>query len=230
MGVEDLPKACVILGAGASYDVHSDYSSLVRSPEFRPPLAQGLFDILNNPEYASQIMSYYPDAYTLTQDIAPRIASKNVDLETALREYVEHRDPRVRQMFKQVPAYLRDLLHRCSTGYTDVPSCYVQLALRLLSHSPHEVLFIVLNYDTLLETASSRVDSNLRYARPARGLGRTAEAAGVAGARLRASGHGAELRRPGGLQPQAARLIKSAGSPEHSGDSPGLSADRCRRR
>jgi len=44
-------------------------------------------------------------------------------------------------------------MYRVSTNYVDRPSCYIQLVEALLLDSEHEVLFLVLNYDSLLESA-----------------------------------------------------------------------------
>ena len=52
-----------------------------------------------------------------------------------------------------MPPYLRDVLHKSSQSYVRTPACYLQLVEQLLAENPHEVLFLVLNYDTLLERA-----------------------------------------------------------------------------
>lgn len=158
---EGYPKVCVILGAGASYDVHNQGSLLI-NPDFRPLLARELFDIANKSGYWS-ILQHYPGAKVLAQLLAPRISSGEIGIENALREYANHKDHRIREHFKHIPAYLRDLLQRSSTNYTSMPSCYIQLVVELLAERPHEVLFLVLNYDTLLESAISQFDSRLQF-------------------------------------------------------------------
>ena len=61
------------------------------------------------------------------------------------------------------PLNLRDLLYRASTQYTSVPSCYIDLAMELIWRSPHELLFPVLNYDNLLESALTLYDTTLTF-------------------------------------------------------------------
>ena len=62
----------------------------------------------------------------------------------------------LREHYKHVPPYLRDLLMMCSYEYTPYPSSYIQLVQALLAEKPSDVLFIVLNYDDLLEQALYR--------------------------------------------------------------------------
>ena len=54
-----LPKACVILGAGASHAIHA--GSPVGDLSFRPPLAKELFDTDAHPEFWNEAMAPYPD-------------------------------------------------------------------------------------------------------------------------------------------------------------------------
>ena len=154
-------KACVILGAGASCDVAGE-GSLIIEHEFRPPLASELFDISNHPLYWN-IMAPYRGARVLTQMLAPLISSGQIDVENALRKYAEHTDSQIREQFKHIPAYLRDLLYRASTQYTSMPSCYVRLVAELLAEHPHDVLFLILNYDNLLETALSQFNPKFQF-------------------------------------------------------------------
>ena len=99
------------------------------------------------------ILQRYPGAQGLAQELAPKITSGELSIENALREYANHYDQRIRAHFKEIPPYLRDLIALCSRDYVDIPSCYTQLAYRLLAHVPHDILFLVLNYDDLLEQA-----------------------------------------------------------------------------
>ena len=159
--MDTLPKACVILGAGASFDVRGEGSPAIR-PEFRPPLAKDLFDIENHKAYW-EILNIYHGAKVLTQRLAPIISSGQASVESALKKYAEHPDDRIRSHFKCIPAYLRDLIHVASSSYTYMPSSYIELAIELLAEQPHDVLFIVLNYDTLLESALSWFDKKLQF-------------------------------------------------------------------
>ena len=161
--MNNLPKACVILGAGASYDVHGEGSKLMSSGEtYRPPLAKELFDISGRQGF-HDILSQYPDAEILTQQLAPLIIKGEISIEKELMRYSTHDSPTIREKFKQIPAYLRDLLYRSSKDYTRTPSSYVELALALLEDKPHDVLFISLNYDDLLESAITKMYPDLDF-------------------------------------------------------------------
>ena len=80
-------------------------------------------------------------------------------IEEALREDREHKDLEIRQKFKQVPAYLRDLIFIATREHIHRPDPHLELVRKLLSDNPHEVLFIVLNYDDLLEIALTQYSS-----------------------------------------------------------------------
>jgi len=64
-------KACVILGAGASYDVAND-GAPIRNPELRPPLARELFNMEKRREF-SNVMTSYPGAKVLSSSLAPLV-------------------------------------------------------------------------------------------------------------------------------------------------------------
>lgn len=151
MSSEQLTKVCVILGAGASFDV-ANYGSQVLNNGFRPPLAVELFDTKKRPEFY-RILQEYSGAEFLARDIAPVQQQGNTGLEELLKSYAYHSDDRIRQRFKHIPPYLRDLLWECSENYVHMPGSYVQLVIALLANHPHEILFLVLNYDNLLEKA-----------------------------------------------------------------------------
>ena len=156
-----MKKACVILGAGASHDVHNQ-GWYVNDPVWKPPLAADLFNIAKNEVYAP-IMNDFPGAVVLSSDLGPIVSARNVGMEQTLREYADTDDATILGHFKHIPPYLRDLLYRASVRYTTVPSCYIDLAMELLWRSPHELLFLVLNYDNLLESALTRYDSTLTF-------------------------------------------------------------------
>lgn len=136
---ERKPKACVILGAGASHD-----GWISGAPAVRPPVTEGLFDD-GQPIFAS-ILDQYPGARHVAQLVIGR-----PDIEAVLRELALEEEPVTRRQFKEIPAYLRDVIH--ATTSASSPGCYVELIHGLLVRRPHDVLFLVLNYDTLLEQA-----------------------------------------------------------------------------
>ena len=169
-------KVCVILGAGASYDVHgfgsayldsqkseTNVYSLPTGPEFRPPLVKDLFDLERNPRYR-EILNYYHGADFLAQTLAQQSRHEDFNLEEELLRLANHDDGQTRENFKQVPAYLRDLLLACSEGYTARPTSYSQLVQHLVAESQHQVLFLVLNYDDLLEKAITLYNPSYQFA------------------------------------------------------------------
>ena len=156
-----MKKACVILGAGASHDVHNQ-GWYVNDAKWKPPLAADLFNVAKNPAYA-RIMNDFPGAVVLSSDLGPIVSAGTVGMEQTLREYADTDDTTILGHFKHIPAYLRDLLYQASTEYTSVPSCYIDLAIELLWRSPHELLFLVLNYDNLLESALTLYDETLTF-------------------------------------------------------------------
>lgn len=146
-----MEKACIILGAGASHDVYNGGSPLI-NVDFKPPLARDLFDMEQHPTYW-QVMQQYPRARVLTQLLSPKARKNEFSLEQELRTLANHSDPQVAAHFKQIPPYLRDLLLKASYEYTHMPGCHFQILYELLSEQPHQLLFLVLNYDNLLEKA-----------------------------------------------------------------------------
>ena len=161
MTAETLPKACVILGAGASHDVW-DRGAIIRHRDLQPPLAKDLFDITKHQVY-QEILREYPGAQFLAQQLASRLSGGIQSLEDALRGYANHSNGQIREHFKHIPAYLRDLIYRTSNQYVDIPSCYIQLVHSLLADHEHQVLFLSLNYDDLLEKALFRFDQTLMF-------------------------------------------------------------------
>ena len=145
------PKLCIILGAGASWDVGNSGSPVVNGG-LRPPLARELFDFANRDEFRA-ILDEYEGAVALAQTLASKSNDSSFDLEQELRRISEHPSDWMRDHYKHIPPYLRDLLLMCSYEYTTYPSCYVQLVQALLADEPSDVLFLVLNYDDLLEQA-----------------------------------------------------------------------------
>jgi len=163
--MNELPKACVILGAGASHDVHGEGSRIINN-DYRPPLAIEFFDIDRNHAYYN-VLHPYPGARALAQQLAPIVKSGQISIEEELLRYAKHHSPQIRSQFKHVPPYLRDLIYLSSTQYTSVPSSYSQLVHELLAEYPHDVLFMVLNYDNLLESALNLYDSEYNFKRVA---------------------------------------------------------------
>ncbi|MBI4200173.1 MAG: SIR2 family protein [Chloroflexi bacterium] len=119
-----------------------------------------MFDIKNHHAYFD-VLSPYPGARVVADLLSPLSGSQNFDLESELRELAQDRDDRLRQHFKHVPPYLRDLLWRSSYSYVPTPGTYTQLVRRLLAE--HHVLFLTLNYDSLLEQALASFDPKFDF-------------------------------------------------------------------
>lgn len=171
-----MKKACVILGAGASFDCASE-GSQIHNEAWRPPLTIDLFRGLKSvdaglksdedpdqhthrPEFF-EILNDYPGARTLSASIIPRLAAGAAGLEEVLRELAESEDRTERQDYMQIPAYIRDVITRCDLNFVQLPLAYTQLVTKLLRADTHRVLFLVLNYDTLLERALADYRINL---------------------------------------------------------------------
>jgi hypothetical protein len=139
----------VLLGAGASYDCASD--NVEKDLRRRPPLTSELFR-----RDFSEILNRYPLAEAAAADIEPGLAAKPVALETYLRETLRDSTHLHRRLqFRAVPLYLQDLFFEISAwdppmrGYTIHPDNYNRLISAALELD--QVVFVTLNYDTLLD-------------------------------------------------------------------------------
>jgi len=146
-----MPKACVILGAGASLDVRNEGSPIMNGT-LTPPLAKELFDFQKREAFWNFIAEHH-GARVVAQNLAVEMKSPDFNLEESLRHYAFHDDVQYQQHYKDVPAYLRDLLQAVSYRYTNNPSGHIRLVTELLAEHAHELLFLVLNYDDFLEQA-----------------------------------------------------------------------------
>ena len=108
-----MKKITVILGAGASHDVHGQGSALKSGGKFRPPLAKELFDIDERNEFAPYLAKY-PGAAHLAQTLGARVSGGEVAVEDLLRQMAESNTERDRNNFKQIPLYLCDILFKAS--------------------------------------------------------------------------------------------------------------------
>jgi hypothetical protein len=140
----------VITGAGASYDCVS--SHVLRRTEYRPPLVVELF--AGVPAAYAEILHEYPLAEAAAADIRPQLDAGAVAIEQFLRERLrDSSDPYARRRYLAVPLYLQHLLFQISktdgSGYTRHPDHYDALVNAVLPLD--EVIFITLNYDTLLD-------------------------------------------------------------------------------
>lgn len=160
MNSAELPKACVVIGAGASYDAWNGITG--RREEWQPPLASELFGPRR--EFES-LLGRYPGASQLGQELSRLAANPDgaFSIEKQLLEYANHPDRRVRDQFRQVPPYLRDVIAACQLGYLQTSSAHAVFVKKLLADHPHQVAFVVLNYDTYVEAALTALDETMTF-------------------------------------------------------------------
>jgi len=140
-------KTCtVILGAGASYDVHIPGTTTDPRSDFTPPLTVQLFDT----RFQGQ-RNHFKGSKFLGYELASLAKAGALNLEQKLREYANHNNQSIRRLFKDIPIYIRSVLIACSSHYYEHSGAHAFLIKRLLAIYPHHVLFISLNYDDLLE-------------------------------------------------------------------------------
>jgi hypothetical protein len=140
----------VLTGAGASFDCASGL--VRRREEMRPPLVKDLF----GPSF-DEILLLYPFAQAAAAGIRRAIApgSKSaMPLEQFLRERVRDAESSYAQRrYRQIPLYLQHVLLAVSatdgTGFTRDVDNYNALLNEALEYE--SVLFLTLNYDTLLD-------------------------------------------------------------------------------
>ena len=165
-------KACVIIGAGASADAWNPSADILNA-HLKPPLAMQLFQVVSDrpgtlrSRAYSDILNRYKGARFLAGDLI-RKSRDSEALETALQNIADHEDQQMRERFREVPGYIRDLIWACTrpggtNGYVTTPGTHNQLVSRLVADYQHEVLFLVLNYDTYVEQALSGYDPSMTY-------------------------------------------------------------------
>jgi hypothetical protein len=156
---ETMRRIAVILGAGASADAWNE-TGPPRNQAWQPPLARELF---GQREAFWPILERYPGAHVISADLGELVRTGAVNIESKLREYAEHSDPRIRNHFKQVPPYLRDLMNQVVTSFTGrsaLPGTHLRLVANLLA-TQARFAFIDLNYDDYLEMSLGRFDEKL---------------------------------------------------------------------
>ena len=150
MAETHLPKLTVVLGAGASYGIADPDGTEIKDAGWQPPLANELF----GPRPAFEgLLDRYPGAAMLGAKLRALSRSNGLEIEKELRKYADSHDPNTQRLFKEVPFYLRDVVLASQTGYARRPTNYDHLLPLILGEVPHEVCFVVMNYDTLLEQA-----------------------------------------------------------------------------
>src|SRR5437773_1676487 len=90
-----IDKVGVILGAGASRDAFND-TGPPRDEQWTPPLAAELFS--QRPVFWP-VLAQYPGVRVLASDLGELVRAGKAIMETKLREYANHSDPRIREHF-----------------------------------------------------------------------------------------------------------------------------------
>ena len=137
----------VVIGAGASRDA-ANGSGPVPDNALRPPIASEIFQYRDTFE---PILDRYPGAKRLQRAILgpkSRVGGE-FDLEQELETL--RTAERTARAFYEIPPFLRDVFRRVSQHYLGHPETYLTLAMALAD--AHDVAFVSLNYDTLLEQA-----------------------------------------------------------------------------
>ncbi len=153
-------KVAVIMGAGASYDVWNETTPVDQN--WRPPLAKDLFQ---RPGFFFPVAEVYEGAKVAWSMLSPRSKGPDAfDLEAALREMASDDDERIRRHFKEVPLYLRDLLHLVEERYVTYPTTHVEFLTVMKPDVRVNAAFITLNYDRYIERALQSFDPRCQFA------------------------------------------------------------------
>lgn len=153
-----MTKVAVVLGAGASKDV---WNRLYEPPvSWAPPLAQDLFGTDNSATLVKPLLRKYRGADFLSSQIVPHIREDWFSIERELSNFslTKRSSPATYKNFLEVPAYLRDLTYQVCEIYGVESGSYAQLVHGLLDSNRHDVAFVSLNYDNILETELDRFD------------------------------------------------------------------------
>lgn len=162
MRAEDSNKLCVILGAGASHGVATEGNEVFDLPN-QPPLAKQLFNLRENPY--RHILAHYPGAEFLSSYLGPTIVKEPTGMEVELRTLAQSLNPRINKAFAQIPMYLQHLIAHTTTNYVSRPGAYDQLLIQIFNRHDPDVMFIVMNYDLLLERSLEQF-AGFKFERP----------------------------------------------------------------
>jgi hypothetical protein len=147
-GGQAMGKLTVVLGAGASTGCAGNGIAATVKHEYRPPLAQEVFDQRFDP-----ILRKFGRLATHLDDLRTELATSNANLEEVLREFYNLAERRDDRWPLDIPLYLRELFWSISDEYVEGSSKYDTLVQRVLSSSFEKVMFLNLNYDLFVEYA-----------------------------------------------------------------------------
>ena len=151
----------VLMGAGSSYDC----TTKPGNSDWRPPLVKDLFA-----DRFASTLAKYPLAQLAAAEINRAMAAaasegKSIAVEQHIREsYRDSEHESDRKKFAAIPWYLQEIIYNAGSQYTRDPDnvgLLVSDALRF-----PEVIFVTLNYDTILDqrlAAFDRIDGMADY-------------------------------------------------------------------
>lgn len=141
----------VIIGAGASYDCVDPNDYVVRG--LKPPLTKELFD---NRQAFLDALDNYPGARNVSAKLVASVTGGK-PIEVAIREGMESANRVIRKCYDEVPLYLQNIIGQVSNGYiTRGANRYHAMIEDIESRTGgmfRSVMYLSLNYDTLLERA-----------------------------------------------------------------------------
>lgn len=139
-----IERLFVVLGAGASRA--SAPTSVPRDERALPPLVTELFGRIDTGY--GDVLREYPLAKLAAAEL--RGLGGSVAIEEVIRtRYRDSEHVHDQRIYRAIPPYLQELLHRVSYRYTAFPQNYESLVTALLRL--REVVFVSLNYDVLLD-------------------------------------------------------------------------------
>lgn len=144
----------VLIGAGASHDCVSvqPRNSVIRG--WRPPLVADLF----SPRF-EKVLLRYPMVHNAAPEIRHATTQgqpAQIGLEDYLRTaFRDSDDPDDQRTYMAIPLYLQELLVEVGKEWPTARDCY-QLLDGLLRRNFREVVYVTLNYDTLLDGILAR--------------------------------------------------------------------------
>ena len=156
----------IVFGAGASFDSVSTFppgSRLGTEEEYRPPLADGLFE---NRGWFAAVLSNYPEC----GPIVPYLRDlKGGSIELVLQELQDEAESKYAKRHQQLAAvrfYLQNLLWGCGNNWNARAqgiTNYVTLLDEIEGHRQgnEEVCIVTFNYDNLIEFALKGLGVNL---------------------------------------------------------------------
>jgi len=101
--------------------------------------------------FYADLLSRYGGALPIAQLVRQQEDGTTQSFEQRLAGYANHRSENLRRRYLDVPWFLSDLFYRITEQNAVGAGAYTQLVSALVEESSDELLFLSLNYDTLLE-------------------------------------------------------------------------------